>query len=59
MAETADWARIAVRVPRELVDAFARVAAANDRSVSGELRKLIRERVGESPVGEEVNATTR
>ena len=57
MANTTDWARIAVRVPRELVEAFARLASANDRSVSGELRKLMRDHV--SSAGEEVSPTSR
>jgi len=58
MAVTAESARIAVRAPKELVDAFARVAAANDRSVSGELRRLMRERVSTSRRDEEVGPTS-
>lgn len=44
---------LAVRVPRELHDAFAKAAAREDRTVSGELRRLMRLRVQELlPSGE-------
>jgi len=34
--------RITIRIPRDLVDALDRKAKANDRSLSGELRHLVR-----------------
>lgn len=39
---------LAVRVPIDLLRAFKKVAAMEDRTVSGELRRLIRQRVEEA-----------
>lgn len=42
------WTHVGVRVPRELALRFARIAADADRTVSAELRRLIRTHVDEA-----------
>ncbi len=42
MATTEEHVRISVRVPAEQVGALERIAAQEDRTLSGEIRRLIR-----------------
>jgi hypothetical protein len=46
--EAGEMVRVAVRVPADLADAFERVAASQERTISGEIRRLMRLRVAES-----------
>mgnify|MGYP001608434052 CR=1 FL=1 len=47
---------VAVRVPADLAQAFERVAEIEDRTVSAEIRRLMRLRVAEVLPGREVAA---
>jgi hypothetical protein len=46
-AEGRDHVQLSVRVPTDLVEALTRVAAEQDRTVSAELRRMIRRHVGD------------
>jgi hypothetical protein len=42
-----DWQPVTVKVERHTLEAFQRIAVAEHRTVSGELRRLIDERIAE------------
>lgn len=45
MADTTTQIRITIRVPADLVEAFGAVAREHERTISGELRVAMKERV--------------
>lgn len=49
MKAAVDTAYIGVRVPSDIADDFKRIAGRHERSVSAELRKIIREHVESHP----------
>jgi len=51
------WAKVALRVPPDLAEDFARLAASEDRTVSAALRRLMRRHV-EAASGKEAPAST-
>jgi hypothetical protein len=51
------WTQVALRVPPDLAEEFARVAASEDRTVSAALRRLMRRHV-DAASGKEAPTST-